>query len=117
MNRFRRCRLPAVRPPRGIALSCAAAALCGAVATARAEPLIQVSDEMNEPPDTLEFRPWRDGIITGLGAAFWLLEETAFKDAFAPDKCRWCDRDADGTDTLNGLDASVRNAIHWSHIN
>jgi membrane-associated phospholipid phosphatase len=28
--------------------------------------------------------------------------------------CRWCDRDADGHDTLNGLDAAIRRHWRWS---
>jgi membrane-associated phospholipid phosphatase len=35
----------------------------------------------------------------------WTLSETALKKTFAPTLCRWCDKAADGTDTLNGLDA------------
>jgi membrane-associated phospholipid phosphatase len=31
-----------------------------------------------------------------------------------PWPCRWCDRDADGRDTLNGLDAAVRRHWRWS---
>ncbi len=75
------------------------------------------ADDLDEPPDTLEFRPWRDGIITGLGVTFWILEETAFKEAFAPDRCHWCERRRDGEDPLNGVDASVRNAVVWDSTN
>lgn len=37
-----------------------------------------------------------------------------FTDAEKPWSCRWCDRDADGRDTLNGLDAAVRRHWRWS---
>jgi membrane-associated phospholipid phosphatase len=35
-------------------------------------------------------------------------------DTGKPWRCRWCDRDADGHDTLNGLDAAVRRHWRWS---
>jgi membrane-associated phospholipid phosphatase len=69
-------------------------------------------DTLAEPPDTLDFRPWRDGIITGIGGGFWLLEETVLKDAFAPNRCRWCDRDGNA-DAVNGLDSSARDLVLW----
>lgn len=72
-------------------------------------------DTLAEPPDTLEFEPLRDGILTGLGVAFWIVEETALKDAFAPDDCRWCDRDEGGNDSLNGLDANMRDLVRWDN--
>lgn len=74
-------------------------------------------DDLDEPPDTLDFRPWRDGVITGLGVTFWILEETTFKEAFAPDHCHWCERRREGEDPLNGVDASVRNAVVWDSTN
>ena len=74
-------------------------------------------DDLDEPPDTLDFRPWRDGLITGVGVTFWILEETALKEAFAPDRCRWCERRRDGEDPLNGVDASVRSAVVWDSTN
>lgn len=33
----------------------------------------------------------------------------------APSSCRWCDRNADGSDSLNGFDAGVRRALRWSN--
>jgi membrane-associated phospholipid phosphatase len=47
---------------------------------------------------------------TGLG--FVLTE--ALRGSIAPAACRWCDRNADGSDGLNGLDAGVRSALRWS---
>ena len=73
-------------------------------------------DSLAEPPDTLDFQPVRDGVITGLGLTFWVLEETVLKDAFAPDRCRWCDRGGDGADTLNGLDANFRDLVRWNNV-
>ncbi|HTE55861.1 MAG TPA: phosphatase PAP2 family protein [Kofleriaceae bacterium] len=72
-------------------------------------------DTLAQPPDTLEFEPVRDGIITGLGATFWVLEETVLKQSFAPDRCRWCDRDGDGANTLNGVDQRVRDWLVWDN--
>lgn len=38
----------------------------------------------------------------------------AFAADLAPADCRWCDRDAQGIDRLNGLDASVRRRLRAS---
>lgn len=35
-------------------------------------------------------------------------------DRLAPDDCRWCDRDADTRDRLNGFDASMRRRLRWA---
>jgi membrane-associated phospholipid phosphatase len=55
-----------------------------------------------------------DATIAASGAVFWLGTEL-LKPVLAPAKCRWCDRDRGGTDTLNGLDASARSALRWSN--
>ncbi|MFY0569256.1 phosphatase PAP2 family protein [Archangium lansingense] len=52
----------------------------------------------------LDFNWTRDGIITGTAGLLWIASETVLKDELAPKTCRWCDRSADGTDTLNALD-------------
>ncbi|WP_224245878.1 phosphatase PAP2 family protein [Hyalangium gracile] len=52
----------------------------------------------------LRFDWTRDSVITGVGAVLWISSEALFKEQLAPEPCRWCDRSADGTDTLNGLD-------------
>jgi membrane-associated phospholipid phosphatase len=61
----------------------------------------------------LQFRPWTHGTITAAAAAGWLLPELGR----GPAPCRWCDRDADGIDTLNGLDAAVRRSWRWEDRN
>jgi membrane-associated phospholipid phosphatase len=33
----------------------------------------------------------------------------------APTTCHWCDRNSDGTNSLNGFDASIRSALRWSN--
>jgi membrane-associated phospholipid phosphatase len=50
-------------------------------------------------------------IVVG-GAAAWGGTELA-KASLAPATCRWCDRDAEGKDTLNSLDRSARNGMKW----
>ncbi|HYH99279.1 phosphatase PAP2 family protein [Hyalangium sp.] len=58
------------------------------------------------PPGVRELRfNWtRDGVITGVGAVLWIGSEALLKKELAPEPCRWCDRNPDGTDGLNGLD-------------
>lgn len=46
-----------------------------------------------------------DGAVTGGLWLTWIATETVLKKPLAPSTCRWCDRAADGTDTLNGFDA------------
>jgi hypothetical protein len=43
----------------------------------------------------------------GLGGSLWLAIE------LNADGCRWCDRDAAGADTLNGLDRAIRARLLW----
>lgn len=66
----------------------------GALPAAKGAPLVH----------DLRFDWTRDGVITGVGAVLWVGSEGVFKDALAPDTCRWCDRNPDGTDALNSLD-------------
>lgn len=47
------------------------------------------------------------------GAGAWVTSELLKKD-LSPSSCRWCDRDADGTDRLNGLDRGVRDGLKWN---
>jgi PAP2 superfamily protein len=54
-----------------------------------------------------------DGTFTGGGLALYVASEFAFKPALAPAACRWCDRDANGVDALNPLDAALRSAAVW----
>ncbi|WP_239469880.1 phosphatase PAP2 family protein [Archangium violaceum] len=52
----------------------------------------------------LEFNWTRDALITGIGGALWVGSETILKKQIDLTRCSWCDRAADGTDTLNGVD-------------
>jgi membrane-associated phospholipid phosphatase len=55
-----------------------------------------------------------DATIAASGAVFWFGTEL-LKPSLAPATCRWCDRDPNGTDTLNSVDASVRSSLRWSN--
>jgi membrane-associated phospholipid phosphatase len=74
---------------------------------ARAQPAPPVRD--------LKYDLRLDLPITITGGALWWGSELIFKDALAPSSCRWCDRNADGTDNLNGLDKGVRDSLKWSN--
>ncbi len=52
----------------------------------------------------LDFNWTRDGILTGAAGLLWIGSEAVFKKDLAPKTCRWCDRSADGMDTLNAVD-------------
>lgn len=84
------------RPPRG-----------ASVVLARATPAT--------PEIRLRYDLRFDLPITLVGGAAWLTTEV-LKSTIAPEPCRWCDRAADGSDTLNGLDASVRSGLRWSEV-
>jgi hypothetical protein len=51
--------------------------------------------------------------VTLGGAAVYLSTEL-FASKLASSHCRWCDRHSDGSDSLNGFDASARRALRWS---
>jgi membrane-associated phospholipid phosphatase len=75
----------------------------------------------------LRFDGAREGAIAGTAAVLLLGSELLFKEDLAPATCRWCDRAADGTDSLNRLDrwgrrltgttaAQRERAGNWSNI-
>jgi membrane-associated phospholipid phosphatase len=75
----------------------------------------------------LRFDWVRDGVITGVGAVYWIGSEALLKKDLAPGSCRWCDRNPDGTDSLNRLDrwgrglagtteAQRKRADTWSNV-
>lgn len=68
--------------------------------TASADGEVEVDARMDVP-------------IAAVAGASWITSEV-FKADIVPDRCRWCDRDGAGRDTLNGLDSSVRDAFKWS---
>jgi membrane-associated phospholipid phosphatase len=56
--------------------------------------------------------PAVDGVVTAGAASFWLVTEL-LRGSLAPDRCRWCDRDGNGADSLNGFDAAGR-GLRWA---
>ncbi len=52
--------------------------------------------------------------IAAVGGVAWIGSEI-FKSDIVPARCRWCDRDGAGRDTLNGLDSGVRDAFRWNN--
>ena len=54
-------------------------------------------------------------LVLAMGLA-WVSSEID-KPQLAPNGCRWCDRNADGSDALNGMDRAVRDALKWSESN
>jgi PAP2 superfamily protein len=53
------------------------------------------------------------GVTLGAGATVLTLE---LLTPVLGSHCRWCDRHADGSDALNGFDASVRRALRWKDV-
>jgi membrane-associated phospholipid phosphatase len=85
---------------------------------AKADPaLIPSPPEPNAPKRATDLRlnvPLDLG-ITIVGGVTWFSLEFFLASAIAPSSCAWCDRRSDGSDNLNGLDRSVRNALRWSN--
>jgi membrane-associated phospholipid phosphatase len=52
----------------------------------------------------LRFNGKRDASLAGAALVLLVGSEVFFKEDLAPATCRWCDRAADGTDSLNRLD-------------
>lgn len=63
------------------------------------------AERVGPPPEELPYEPLRDGVITGVGALAVLLTDTVFKEALAPEDCRWCEPP--------GFDAGARDALRW----
>jgi membrane-associated phospholipid phosphatase len=61
----------------------------------------------------LRYRASLDVPLTLAGVA-GTLGPQLLTDAEKAWSCRWCDQDADGHDTLNGLDAAIRRHWRWS---
>lgn len=92
-------------------MSAPAALLLCAVLTGSGTAEEKTRDAEASPP--LRYHLRTDGLVTAGLASLWIGSE-AFKGDLAPKTCRWCDRDSDGSDGLNGLDASARRALLWS---
>ncbi len=55
-----------------------------------------------------------DGTVIAVGGIGWILS-SVFQSQLAPTVCHWCDRATDGSDTLNGVDRGIRDALRWSN--
>ena len=64
------------------------------------------------PPRELSVNPWVSIGVTTVGGALWIGSELA-KGSVVATQCRICDRTS-GVDTLNGFDASARDALVWN---
>ncbi len=51
--------------------------------------------------------------LTAAAGAAWIASE-ALKPDLVGDRCRWCDRDGRGRDTLGSLDRGARDTLRWS---
>lgn len=54
-----------------------------------------------------------DLAITGSAGVTWLALELLMPSLVT--ECRWCDRHADGSDSLNGFDRHARDALRWNN--
>ncbi|HEX8820752.1 MAG TPA: phosphatase PAP2 family protein [Archangium sp.] len=89
--------------PSALCLLALASLVASSPAFAEALPTAQQASD-NPTVHALEFNWGRDAAITGVGGLLWIGSEALLKEQLAPKSCRWCDRSADGTDTLNGVD-------------
>jgi membrane-associated phospholipid phosphatase len=94
------------RAPLAVALTTLFLACLVARPGAAEEPVRhRVALEMNLPLDIS---------ITAAGTVIWLGTELS-AGKLASTNCRWCDRNSDGKDDLNGFDASIRRHLRWSN--
>jgi membrane-associated phospholipid phosphatase len=66
-------------------------------------------------PNDLRYDVRIDVPVAVAATAGWVTSEL-LKSHLAHRDCVWCDRNSDGGDDLNGVDASVRSALQWSNI-
>lgn len=67
----------------------------------------------SEKKTGLRYSLGTDLTVLTLGTLGWA-GTAVFEDELAPDSCRWCDRDAPESDTLNTIDRRLRNTVHWT---
>lgn len=65
------------------------------------------------PPRELRYSLPLDLTLATTGAALWVASEWQ-KSALATNQCRWCGRNSQGQDTVNGVDAGIRDTLVWS---
>jgi len=109
--------LPGGSPPsRELLLSRARlrSGLAPAVAIAFAAVVVSPDARAEDPASQgLEYRASVDVPLTLAGVAGTFAPRLLTDDS-GKWTCRWCDRDAQGQDTLNGVDAAVRRHWRWS---
>jgi membrane-associated phospholipid phosphatase len=81
-------------------------------AAALAAGVLGVSCAVQAQAQELRHDPRIDVPVTLAGAVAFMASEAALQGS-DPLPCRWCDRDAAGNDTLNGLDRAAR-GLRWS---
>lgn len=86
-------------------------ALALAIGVASAPAAAQASS--GEPVDRFTHDLALDLPVTFIAGSLWLGTQL-LQVQIAPKDCRWCDRNADGTDALNGFDSGARDALRWS---
>jgi membrane-associated phospholipid phosphatase len=96
----------------GLALAVAVFGLSGDASAEQAAPPVSPPASPAPPQRTAELRYSLpiDVPVTVGGAAFVIVTELD-KANLAPKSCTWCERSADGSDTLNGFDAFFRDAF------
>lgn len=80
----------------------------GVLVLALGLPAVARADDVHE----LRHDVATDVVVTATALTLIVGAELAKSD-LAPADCRWCDREADGTDALNGVDHGVRSALRW----
>src|SRR5215207_4677273 len=85
-------------------------ALALALTLASAPAAAQTS---GEPVDRFTHDLSLDLPVTFIAGSLWLGTQL-LQVQIAPRECRWCDRAADGSDTLNGFDKGARDAFRWT---
>lgn len=99
------------RPARA-ALRGGAVALALALTAHAAEASEQESTARARAGDRITYNIPLDLGITIAAGTIWLGTQLG-QDLLAAERCRWCDRNGDGTDALNGFDGAVR-SLRWA---
>ena len=87
-----------------------------AVSLAGALSLVAGPVPAAEPGDRIRYDAPTSLPLTLGATALWIGTEFPLKRALAPDSCRWCDRDDQGRERLNALDASMRDRLRWDDV-